>query len=253
MKSLVQRAAFVTCLAAAMSLSSALASAAVISPSSWDFGNQPVGTSSAPKTFSVSPDQFCFHNPITDTDICTPNPSTAVTPVGVTGPFVLTSNCLLFAPCNAIVTYLPVSPGLTTGTLSAGSGTINLRGTGTAGTGSGGAGGGVLQGAQASNTFSFGGLKLNKHTGTATLTVEVPGPGDVSLGGNGLVKQRPGATSSKALPSAGTIKLKVKAKGPKKAKLNKTGKAKVKPKITFSPTGGAPATQTRKVTLRKNV
>ena len=39
-----------------------------------------------------------------------------------------------------------------------------------------------------SNSFSFGKLKRNKRRGTATLTVEVPGPGTLALSGKGLVQ-----------------------------------------------------------------
>jgi hypothetical protein len=51
--------------------------------------------------------------------------------------------------------------------------------------------------------------------------------------------------------AAGTVKLLVKAKGKAKHKLNKTGKAKVKARVTFAPTGGVPATQTKRVKLIK--
>ena len=47
------------------------------------------------------------------------------------------------------------------------------------------------------------------------------------------------------------MELTIRAKGKKKLKLNDTGKVKVKPKITYTPTGGAPNTQSRKVKLRK--
>lgn len=229
---------------------SGTASAASIGTTELDFGSQPVGIPSAPQALSVSPGQTCIPGgPFGD--VCVPNPTDVVSGIGVTGPFAQTNTCLLFAPCTINVLFLPVSQGPANGTLTADGDTVALRGFG----GSGGAGGGVLQASQASNSFSFGGVKLNKNNGTATLTVDVPGAGNVALGGNGVVKQRPaaGASASKVTAKAGTVKLKVKAKGKKKAKLNQTGKAKVKAKVTFTPTGGVPATQTKKIKLKKTL
>lgn len=103
-----------------------------------------------------------------------------------------------------------------------------------------------------SNVFSFNKLKRNKHKGTATLSVNVPGPGTLSLTGKGVKTQRlGGATASKVVAAAGAVKLLVKAKGKAKHKLNKTGKARVKASVTFAPTGGVPATQTKSVKLIK--
>jgi hypothetical protein len=103
-----------------------------------------------------------------------------------------------------------------------------------------------------SNVFSFGKLNRNKHRGTAILPVNVPGPGTLSLTGKGVKTQRPGgANASKAVAAAGTVKLLVKAKGSAKHKLNKTGKVKVKVKVTFTPTGGASNTQTKRIKLIK--
>jgi hypothetical protein len=106
-----------------------------------------------------------------------------------------------------------------------------------------------------SNAFKFGRLKLNKHKGTATLTVVVPGPGTLTLGGKGIVNRRPGsrarAAASKAVSVAGNVKLLIKAKGKARRKLGRTGKAKVKAKVTYTPTGGAPNTLTKTVKLIK--
>ncbi|MFI5025780.1 MAG: choice-of-anchor R domain-containing protein [Solirubrobacterales bacterium] len=96
-----------------------------------------------------------------------------------------------------------------------------------------------------SNLFSFGKLKLNRKKGNATLAVKVPGPGALRLSGKGL-------KASKAIaPAAGTVKLKLKAAGKAKKKLKATGKAKVRAKVTFTPTGGDPATKSRAVKLKK--
>ncbi len=105
-----------------------------------------------------------------------------------------------------------------------------------------------------SNSFSFGTVKLHQDKGTATLTVDVPGPGKLTLTGNGVVKQRPAALrlrNDKIVAAAGKVTLKVKAKGSAKRKLNKTGKAKVKVKVTFKPTGGTAKTKTKRITLKK--
>jgi hypothetical protein len=108
-----------------------------------------------------------------------------------------------------------------------------------------------------SNVFKIGGARLNKNKGTATLSVPVPGPGKLTLGGKGVVTQRPaeGTPSSRILAkdvdSAGTEKLLVKAKGKAKRKLNSRGKVKVKVTITFTPTCGKPSLETKTVKLVK--
>ena len=48
----------------------------------------------------------------------------------------------------------------------------------------------------------------------------------------------------------GAVELLIKARGKKKRKLNETGK--VKPNVTFTPTGGDPSTQSRKLKLKKS-
>jgi hypothetical protein len=47
------------------------------------------------------------------------------------------------------------------------------------------------------------------------------------------------------------VKLVVRAKGKKKQRLSEAGEVKVKPKVTFTPTGGDPSTQARKLKLQK--
>lgn len=112
---------------------------------------------------------------------------------------------------------------------------------------------------KASNDFDFVKVKKNKSKGTAVLTVDVPGPGELSLGGTGVKPQRAGgATISKDVTAAGKVKLKVKAKGSKKVKLLNTGKVKVKAKVTFTPSKGSadlpgdPKTQPKKIKLIDN-
>lgn len=237
----------------------ATAGAVILSPSSHDFGGHQVGATSPPMTFNLSVACLSF-NPITFTCSSAEVINTAIT---ASDPFVVVSETCpatlttsgLFALCGIEVAFRPTSEGPATGTLTSGTvgvlpgPTAQLRGTGLPAPG--GPGGGPLQAAQASNSFSFGNVELNKENGTATLTVDVPGAGEVALGGRGLVKQRPAARASKVANAAGRVKLKVKAKGRKKVNLNEKGKVKVKAKVTFTPTGGLPATQRKKITLKK--
>jgi len=104
---------------------------------------------------------------------------------------------------------------------------------------------------QPSNAFTLGKVKRNKKRGTATEPVVVPGPGTLTLGGTGVVPQRPRASAARAVSAAGTANLLVKAKGKAKKKLAKTGTAKVKVTITFTPTGGIASIQSRTIKLKR--
>ncbi len=97
--------------------------------------------------------------------------------------------------------------------------------------------------AEPSNDFSFGKLKRNKNKGTAKLTVEVPGPGELVLAGKNLKRDTEEATA------AGDVKLLVKAKGKAAKTLRDRGAKKVTPKVTYTPTGGAPNTEQKKLKL----
>lgn len=90
----------------------------------------------------------------------------------------------------------------------------------------------------------LGAVTRNGKKGTATIAVTVPNPGTLAVTGNGVSGE---ATAS----AAGKVSLKIKAKGKKKGKLNAKGKVAVKPTITFTPTGGQPASAGVKVTLKK--
>jgi DNA-binding beta-propeller fold protein YncE len=98
-----------------------------------------------------------------------------------------------------------------------------------------------------SNQFKFLRLVLNRQKGTATLTVNVPGPGKLMLAGATVKKL------TKMAKRAGNVKLAVKAKGKALKKLNETGKATLKAKLTFTPTGGAALTKPRSLTLKKKL
>jgi hypothetical protein len=102
------------------------------------------------------------------------------------------------------------------------------------------------------SAFSFGKTKDNHKNGTATITVDVPGPGTVGLTGKGVKTERiAGAVASKTVSQAGAVKLLVKPKGKTKHKLAKTGKAKVKVNVTYTPSGGNAAAQSERVKLIK--
>jgi hypothetical protein len=103
-----------------------------------------------------------------------------------------------------------------------------------------------------SNTFSLVGIRRNKKKGTATLTFNLPNPGDLAGSGKGAKVASTGAVTSKAVP-AGAAALLVKAKGKKKRKLNETGKVKLNLAITYTPTGGDPGTKSVKVKLKKKL
>jgi len=107
-----------------------------------------------------------------------------------------------------------------------------------------------------SNTFRFGGVARKKHKGTAILSVIVPGPGALVLGGKGIRAQEAagGAVARKTVTSAGAVKLLVKPKGKSKRKLSETGKATINARVTYTPSGeiaGDPNTQSRKIKLVK--
>jgi dipeptidyl aminopeptidase/acylaminoacyl peptidase len=95
-----------------------------------------------------------------------------------------------------------------------------------------------------SNEFTFGKVRRNTKRGTANLTVNLPGPGALSLA-TGDVK--PFVTRATA---AGDVVLPVKPKRKAKGKLAKTGKAKVKLSVSYTPDNGDQKTKSTKVKLR---
>jgi hypothetical protein len=97
-----------------------------------------------------------------------------------------------------------------------------------------------------SNDFTFGKVKKNKKRGTAKLTVNVPGPGDLELARTKKVKG-----AEKRAASEGSVKLKLKPMGKAKKKLADKGRAKVKAGVTFIPDGGDPNTKSKRVKLAR--
>jgi ELWxxDGT repeat protein len=110
----------------------------------------------------------------------------------------------------------------------------------------GGGGGGSGGGGGVANDFSFGKVKKNKRKGTAKLTVKVPGSGELELAKTKKVKP-----DDESAEDAGKEKLAIKPKGKARKRLNKKGKAKVNAEVTYTPEGGEPSTQSKKVKLVK--
>ena len=94
--------------------------------------------------------------------------------------------------------------------------------------------------------FTFGKLKRNRKRGTAKLTVNVPGPGELELAKTRKVR----GAETRAL-SEESVKLPVKPKGKAKKRLGRRGRAKVKAKVTFAPEEGEGGTQTKPLKLIK--
>jgi hypothetical protein len=107
--------------------------------------------------------------------------------------------------------------------------------------------------ADITTTFTVDAIRRNKKNGTATLTMTVAHPGEVTGAGKGI-KVANAAANSKTVSRPGSVQLLIKANGrKKKKKLNSTGKVKVKPQITYTPTGGETATKLVTVELKKKL
>jgi hypothetical protein len=103
-----------------------------------------------------------------------------------------------------------------------------------------------------SSKVKFGKLK-GPFKGIYLLTVQVPGPGKLSLRGKGVARQAGAVATariSKTVSKAGAVKLKVKPKGSARRALSSSGKAKVKAKVRFAPVGGVAGTTKHRLTLR---
>jgi virginiamycin B lyase len=96
------------------------------------------------------------------------------------------------------------------------------------------------------NDFEFGKVKKNKEKGTATLIVILPGSGGLQLAATKKVKG-----DEETAAAAGEVKLDVKPKGKAKQKLQPGGNVKVEVEVTYTPTGGSPNTEDKKLKLVK--
>ena len=96
-----------------------------------------------------------------------------------------------------------------------------------------------------SNEFTIGRLKLNRKTGTAALSVIVPGPGRLDLSGRGVRKER-------IRPKrAGKVRILIRARGSAHKRLIKRGRVRLALSLAFTPSGGDTAIQHKRVTLVK--
>ena len=86
--------------------------------------------------------------------------------------------------------------------------------------------------------FTQSGLQRNKKKGTATLTFNVPNPGELTASGKGV--KAAGAVAGKGV-AAGQAQLMIKAKGKKKRKLNETGKVMLRRCGHVRPDRGRPS------------
>ena len=76
--------------------------------------------------------------------------------------------------------------------------------------------------------------------------MNVDGPGELELDKTKKVK-----ADDESAEDAGKEKLSIKPKGKAKKKLNAKGKARVKANVTYTPTGGSPNTEDKKIKLVK--
>jgi hypothetical protein len=94
-----------------------------------------------------------------------------------------------------------------------------------------------------SNAFKLRKLKRNRRKGTATLQVEVPGPGRLVLFG---MKVRRFAREAE---TAGTFNLKIVPKRKLARRLRARGKARISVNVRFTPTGGSANNRSKSVKL----
>jgi hypothetical protein len=99
------------------------------------------------------------------------------------------------------------------------------------------------------NVFTLRGIARHRKEGTAILKVSVPNPGELVLSGNGV--KRVTATPAVAVTAPGIVRLPIRATGRKRETLNETSRVRVKATVTYTPTGGDPSTQSRKLKLKK--
>ncbi|HEY2714816.1 MAG TPA: hypothetical protein VGI73_01190 [Solirubrobacterales bacterium] len=95
------------------------------------------------------------------------------------------------------------------------------------------------------NAFQLGALQRDRRKGTATLRVSVPGPGRLTLRGDGLYPVERG------LAAAASLQLPVHLIGKSRRALLAVGQRETTAKVTFTPNGGTARTETRKLTLVK--
>lgn len=120
-----------------------------------------------------------------------------------------------------------------------------------------------IQSTPPSNAIVVGKAKLNKKNGTAKLPVTVPGAGiltavdarfaSASSAAASAKKKRLVKSATVTATAAGTVNVPLKPTKAARKILAEKGKVKVRVSLTFTPTGGLPATTTVKVTLKKTL
>ena len=121
-----------------------------------------------------------------------------------------------------------------------------------------GGGGGTVQ---PSNKFSLPRKSISSRTGSAIISVKLPGPGRLEMVGTAKVQTGGNARASATKTikvgrvvltanKAGTFDLTLKPSAAAKKELRRKGKLKVSLRLTFTPTGGTPATSTTSLTLK---
>ena len=90
--------------------------------------------------------------------------------------------------------------------------------------------------------LKLGKVRLNRATGTATLTVAAFGTGRLKLSG-AEIKQRAAKARAKA-------RLRIRPSRPAKKRLETTGRARVKATVTFRPDGGKPLKRLKTIVLK---
>jgi hypothetical protein len=103
-----------------------------------------------------------------------------------------------------------------------------------------------ISGSANSQPVTFGKLK-RLADGTAKLTVNLPGPGIVTLGGKGVR----GASDLFGAPTSHSATLRIKATGRARRSLNANGKVTLKASFGYSAPGATPSTTTKKIKLTK--
>lgn len=93
------------------------------------------------------------------------------------------------------------------------------------------------------NSFRIGKVRLDRRRGTATVAVEVPGPGLVAL--DGAVPQQ------RQVGSGGEVRLRVLPKRKTRRLLERRGSARLRLTVTFIPRGGSPASRGFSLRLKK--
>jgi hypothetical protein len=100
------------------------------------------------------------------------------------------------------------------------------------------------------NAFSLAAATRNKRKGTAVIVATLPNPGMLTGSGTAIKVKAPGAKLPRQV-AAGPALLVIKATGKKKRKLRATGKVTVRVSVVYTPSGGAPHTETLKLKLRR--